>query len=351
MDGITPLRFSDDTLHLLDQRLLPLEERWLSLATLEETALAIEEMVVRGAPAIGCSAAYGYFLGVLALTSWPGDEASFRVLMAPAAARLRATRPTAVNLFWAIDRMEEVPWSADRGQCLAALRERADTITSEDYDACVSMGDLGADRLTRDLPPGPIAVLTHCNAGALATAGYGTALGVIRSLHRQGRLLMAYSDDTRPRQQGARLTVWELHRDGIPVTLVPDTAAGHLLKTGRIAAVVVGADRIAANGDAANKIGTYMVALAAKAAGVPFYVAAPLSTFDWELPSGDLIPIEERDGDEVRRVGEVPVTVPGIPVFNPGFDVTPAELIAAIITERGVVDAPDTARMAAFRGM
>ncbi|MBU1534145.1 S-methyl-5-thioribose-1-phosphate isomerase, partial [Myxococcota bacterium] len=272
MDTITPLKYENNALNLLDQRELPLVEKWISCTALEDVATAIETMVVRGAPAIGCAAAYGYWLGVAALEPWPGNAADYQAAVAPVSSRLGATRPTAVNLFWAIEAMEGVAYEHDRRAMLSALLERAHTITRDDLSACRAMGDFGASRL----PSGRISVLTHCNAGALATAGYGTALGVIRSLHGQGRLEMAYADDTRPRQQGARLTVWELHHDGIPVTLVPDTAAGHLLKSGKVQAVVVGADRIAANGDAANKIGTYMVALAAKAHGVPFFVAAPL---------------------------------------------------------------------------
>lgn len=302
-------------------------------------------MVVRGAPAIGCAAAWGYYLGLLKLTPWPSSREAFEKLARPIRETLFHTRPTAVNLGWALDQMAAIPFEKDRESYLERCRSRADAIAREDLASCQAMGRFGLDAM----PPGKLRVLTHCNAGALATAGYGTALGVIRSLHSAGRLEMSYADDTRPRQQGARLTVWELMRDGIPVTLLPDTASGLAMARGLIDAVVVGADRIAANGDVANKIGTYLVAMAAHAHKIPFFVAAPLSTFDFNLPEGKLIPIEERHPDEVRKVGETYRTVPEVPVYNPAFDVTPARYVTGIITERGIISSPSEESLRLFK--
>ncbi len=344
MSEFFPFRFENDTLTLLDQRELPLKEVWRDYTDYTEVAQAITTMVVRGAPAIGCTAAWGFFLGVKALSPWPSPEA-FPEAIATIHTTLSQTRPTAVNLRWALQKMGALPYTADREAYLSRAREAANTIAREDLAACKTIGQVGLGVL----PRGKINVLTHCNAGALATAGYGTALGVIRALHSAGRLNQTYADDTRPRQQGARLTVWELLRDTIPVTLLPDTASGIAMAQGRIDAVVVGADRIASNGDVANKVGTYLVALAAKASSVPFYVAAPLSSFDFTLTSGDEIPIEERSGEEVRRVGGVLRTPPQVPVYNPAFDITPAKLVTGIITERGYIEQPTRATLAAFR--
>jgi methylthioribose-1-phosphate isomerase len=314
---LSPLLWSGDALELLDQRLLPTREVWVTCRTHLEVAVAIRDMVVRGAPAIGCTAAYGVALGVR--EGAPMDQVC---------ATLAATRPTAVNLFWALDRMKRLP--PDFAICLA----EAQRIQAEDIAACVAIGDHGAPLL----PDG--VVLTHCNAGALATGGYGTALGVIRSAHKLGRKLRVFADETRPFLQGARLTAWELQKSGIDVTLITDNMAAHLMQRGEIQSVVVGADRIAANGDTANKIGTYGVALAARAHGLPFFVAAPLSTIDLKTPTGREIPIEERDRREVTHVGDRALAPDGVGVRNPAFDVTPHDLIAAIVTETGVARAP-----------
>jgi methylthioribose-1-phosphate isomerase len=315
---LSPLEWRDDALQLLDQRLLPVEEKWVACRTYEETARAIRDMVVRGAPAIGCTAAYGVALGIR--QGAPLDQVC---------AALAATRPTAVNLFWALERMKQV-----RAAGFDDYLKEAHRILAEDIAACVAIGDHGAPLL----PDG--VVLTHCNAGALATGGYGTALGVIRSAVKKGRNLRVFADETRPFLQGARLTAWELHKSGIDVTLITDNMAAHLMQRGEIQSVVVGADRIARNGDTANKIGTYGVALAAQAHGIPFFVAAPLSTIDLRTPSGKEIPIEERDRREVTHVGDRALAPDGIGVRNPAFDVTPHALIAAIVTETGVAREP-----------
>jgi methylthioribose-1-phosphate isomerase len=315
---LSPLRWHDDALELLDQRLLPTEEKWLTCRTHEEVARAIKDMVVRGAPAIGCAAAYGVALGVR--EGAPVDRVC---------AVLAGTRPTAVNLFWAIERMKKL---SARG--FADYLAEAQRIQAEDISACVAIGDHGAPLLPEGV------VLTHCNAGALATGGYGTALGVIRSAVKLGRQLRVFADETRPFLQGARLTAWELQKSGIDVTVITDNMAAHLMARGEIQSVVVGADRIARNGDTANKIGTYGVALAARAHGIPFYVAAPLSTIDLQTPTGQQIPIEERDRREVTHLGDRALAPDGVAVRNPAFDVTPHELIAGIITETGVARPP-----------
>ena len=301
-------------LSLLDQRLLPREETWIECRTASEVADAIRTMVVRGAPAIGVAAAYG-----MAMARIAGDD------LAVAANVLKAARPTAVNLAWAVDRMLRA-----NGELAEAER-----IHREDVEANQSMGRHGAALLGQQAT-----VLTHCNAGALATAGYGTALGVIRAAVESGRRVAVFADETRPYLQGARLTAWELLRDGIDVTLITDNMSGHFFQQGKFDAVIVGADRIAANGDAANKIGTYTVAVLANAHGVPFYIAAPVSTIDPACPSGAEIPIEERSAEEVTEVFGARVAPEGVQVRHPAFDVTPARLITAIITERGVLRPP-----------
>jgi methylthioribose-1-phosphate isomerase len=311
-----------DVVRLLDQRLLPGEEAWLDLATADEVAHAIRTLTVRGAPAIGVAAAYA-----LAVEARRGaGEARLRA----AAARLAGARPTAVNLEWAVRRM-----SATLGRGAAAVLAEAHAIRDEDEAACRRIGELGAPRL-----PEPARVLTHCNAGALATAGYGTALGVVRAAHEAGRLAHVFADETRPFLQGARLTAWELHRDGIPVTVLADNMAGWMMARGEVNCVVVGADRIAANGDVANKIGTYSLAVLAAHHRLPFYVAAPWSTVDPATPTGAGIPIEERDADEVLRIGALRIAPEGVPARYPAFDVTPAGLVTAIFTERGVLEPP-----------
>jgi methylthioribose-1-phosphate isomerase len=315
---LSPLRYHDGVLRLLDQRALPEREVWLEYRDYREVARAIKDMVVRGAPAIGCAAAYGVALGVRQ-----------NAALADVLAVLRATRPTAVNLSWALARMARVaPPTAER------MAEEAARIHAEDIAACRAIGAFGAPLL----PDG--AVLTHCNAGALATGGFGTALGVVRAAHAGGRRLPVFADETRPFLQGARLTAWELAKSGIPVTVITDGMAAHLMQQGQIQSVIVGADRIAANGDTANKIGTYGVALAAAAHGLPFFVAAPRSSIDLTIADGTSIPIEERAGREVTHLGERALVPDGVAVRNPAFDVTPARLIAAIVTEAGVARAP-----------
>ncbi|MDX6612730.1 MAG: methylthioribose-phosphate isomerase [Blastocatellia bacterium] len=324
---------------MLDQRLLPTEEKYLTLRSYEEVAEAIKSMVVRGAPAIGVSAAMGLALGAKQSvgTSAADLEDDFKYICK----MMGETRPTAVNLFWAIERMR-VAFAAAKSQTREvdkikqALVDEALAIFRDDLESNRSLGRFGAE-----LIPDGATVLTHCNAGALATAGdYGTALGVIRGARDAGKRIAVIADETRPFLQGSRLTAWELEKDNIPVTVITDNMAGHIMKEGKVDAVVVGADRIAANGDTANKIGTYMVAVLAKRHNIPFYVAAPISTIDLTLAGGDEIPIEERDAREVTHVREHRLAPEGVPVHNPAFDVTPHDLIAAIITDRGVARAP-----------
>jgi methylthioribose-1-phosphate isomerase len=311
-----------DVVRVLDQRRLPVEEVWLDLETSRAVESAIKDLTVRGAPAIGVAAAYA-----LAVDARRGaDPAALR----EAAERLVRARPTAVNLAWAVRRM-----SRRMGLGAEALLAEAHAIRDEDEAACRRIGALGAPLL----PPGA-RVLTHCNAGALATAGYGTALGVVRAAVESGNSVSVFADETRPFLQGARLTAWELQRDGIPVTVLTDGMAGWLMARGEIACVVVGADRIAANGDVANKIGTYALAVLASHHHLPFYVAAPWSTVDLETPDGAAIPIEERGGDEVVLLAGQRIAPAGVPARYPAFDVTPGALVAAIVTERGVVRRP-----------
>jgi methylthioribose-1-phosphate isomerase len=318
---------------MIDQTKLPREEVYVTCTTYIEVADAIRTMVIRGAPAIGVAAAMGVALGVLHAEPARLDSEFDRIC-----ATLAATRPTAVNLFWGIDRMKRV-FREVRAESIQRIRERliheARQIRLEDIAINEAIGRNGMD-----LVPDGKTVLTHCNAGALATAGYGTALGVVRAAISSGKTIDVFADETRPFLQGARLTVWELQHDGIPATLITDSMAGHFLKSGRIGCVVVGADRIAANGDVANKIGTYSVAVLAKENGVPFYVAAPISTLDLTLASGAQIPIEQRAASEVTHVFGVAVAPDGIPVENPAFDVTPNRYVTAIITERGVARTP-----------
>jgi methylthioribose-1-phosphate isomerase len=328
------LEWKNDRLVMIDQRKLPLKEIYLEYSDHDGVARAIETMVVRGAPAIGVAAAYGVALGVLALESAAGLDRRFDAVYR----RLERTRPTARNLFWALERMRRA-FESNKGCGLAGLKRamvaEARAIEREDVETNKAIGRHG-----RDLIKNGWTVLTHCNAGELATAGYGTALGVIRAAHDQGKKIRVFSDETRPFLQGARLTCWELDRRGIPVVLITDNMAGWFMKNGEIQAAVVGADRIARNGDTANKIGTYSVAVLAKENGIPFYVAAPMSTVDASLKTGAEIPIEERNAREVRTIGGRCITLPGIAVRNPAFDVTPAKYITGIITEKGVFRAP-----------
>ena len=333
---IAPVRWAADRLVLIDQRELPVREVERLYARWEDVGEAIRSLAVRGAPAIGVAAAFGVVLAARQSRAQTFDELFADLELAMKG--LGATRPTAVNLFWALDRMRRTA-DAMRGAAPDAVRARllaeAQAILDEDIAANRAIGEHGAG-----LVPEGARVLTHCNAGALATAGFGTALGVIRAAHARGKIALVWVDETRPVMQGSRLTAWECVRDSIPHRLIADVAAGSLMARGEVDMVVTGADRIAANGDTANKIGTYSVAVLAKHHRVPFYVAAPFSTIDPALPSGRHIPIEEREASEVRRVGTQQTAPDASPVFNPAFDVTPSELIAAIITERGVFEPP-----------
>jgi methylthioribose-1-phosphate isomerase len=330
--SIKPIEYRDGICRMIDQRRLPTEEIWQEYRDYREIAEAIRTMVVRGAPAIGIAAAFGAALGARDIEA--GDFAGFFARFEQVCDHLAATRPTAVNLFWALERMKKIARNHRElplGQIKQRLLTEALDIAAEDERLNRAMGAHGAG-----LIPDGGRVLTHCNAGALATGGYGTALGVIRAAVEAGKKVMVFADETRPFLQGARLTAWELHRDGIPVTLICDNMAGALMSQGEIDCVIVGADRIAANGDVANKIGTYTVAVLAREHGIPFYVAAPTSTIDPAIPDGRHIPIEERDSREVTHNGPARTAPEGIRVRNPAFDVTPARLVSAIITERGV---------------
>lgn len=329
--------WSDGVLQLLNQTLLPAKIEYISCRDWQTVAEAIRRLEVRGAPAIGAAAAFGLVLGARELITtnekfWPG--------ITEIAAALRKTRPTAVNLFWAIDRMLSVASRYDQGTdpaiVVAALEDEAQAIAAEDKEVNKKISLYGAQLFTR----GEYAVLTHCNAGALATVAFGTALGVIRQAWAEGKIRRVFVDETRPLLQGARLTAWELAQENIPVTLITDNMAGWVMKNGMVQAVLVGADRIARNGDVANKIGTYSVAVLAKEHGIPFFVAAPVSTFDFTIASGADIPIEERSADEVSSFGGIRVAPEGIDIYNPAFDVTPNQYITAIITEYGVLRHP-----------
>ncbi|PLX95938.1 MAG: S-methyl-5-thioribose-1-phosphate isomerase [Desulfuromonas sp.] len=342
--SIKPILFEDGVLKMIDQRLLPVEEVWLSYTDYRSVAEAIVTMVVRGAPAIGVAAAYGAAFGAGAIEV--SDSDAFLAEFDVVCKHLAATRPTAVNLFWALERMQEcardnanLPLDALK----ARLLEEAVAIGEADEQINRNMGAHG-----QVLVPDGARVLTHCNAGALATGGFGTALGVIRAAVEAGKKVAVLADETRPWLQGARLTTWELQRDNIPVTLICDNMAGYMMSQGEIDCVIVGADRIAANGDTANKIGTYSVAVLAKEHGLPFYVAAPTSTVDLNLTDGSKIPIEERSEREVTHVGEKQLAPTGITVRNPAFDVTPSRYISAIITEHGVAQGDYVSALAAL---
>jgi methylthioribose-1-phosphate isomerase len=335
-DPIAPVRWTGQRLVLLDQTLLPGRELEREYSQWEDVAEAIRALVVRGAPAIGVAAAFGVVLAANQSAA-PSGEALLADLET-AIKGLAATRPTAVNLFWALERMRSVAAGLVHRsvtEVRARLAAEAEAILAEDLAANRALGDHGAA-----LVPPHARILTHCNAGALATAGYGTALGIVRSAHAQGKVALLWVDETRPVMQGSRLTAWECVREGIPHRLIADVVAASLMARGEVDLVVTGADRIAANGDTANKIGTYALAVLAKHHGVPFYVAAPFSTIDPSIASGREIVIEERDGSEVRRVGPQQTAPEASPVYNPAFDVTPAALIAAIVTERGVFCPP-----------
>jgi methylthioribose-1-phosphate isomerase len=330
---VETIEWKNGAVVMIDQTRLPIEEKYVTCRTYQEVAAAIKDMIIRGAPAIGVAAAMGVALGVVHAGAQDLDG-QVEIICDT----LARTRPTAVNLFWAIDRMKRL-YGSLRGRPLEEIRRRlveeALLLREEDIAICRAIGRNGAA-----LVPDNRTVLTHCNAGALATAGYGTALGVIRAAIEAGKKVDVFADETRPFLQGARLTVWELQQDSIPTTLITDNMAGHFMKSGRIGCVVVGADRIAANGDVANKVGTYSVAVLAKENNVPFFVAAPISTLDLTLDCGDRIPIEQRAASEVTHVFGHAVAPAGTMVENPAFDVTPAKYVTAIITEKGVARAP-----------
>ena len=323
---------------LVDQRRLPQEYTVLAFDDYQDVARAIREMCIRGAPAIGVAAAF--CMALAARNSSATTPVELLADLERAAQLLRATRPTAVNLSWAIERMlqraqAQITAGADVGSIANILLSEAQALADEDVDINRQIGSNGV----RVVPHGA-RVLTHCNAGALATVDYGTALGVVRAAYEQGKRIHVFVDETRPRMQGARLTAWELMRERIPMTLIADNAAGHLMRTGQIDLVLVGADRVAANGDVANKIGTYKLAVVAQENGIPFYVAAPTSTIDLSVPAGDDIPIEERDAQEVTHIGGVCIAPEGVEVYNPAFDVTPHRYVTGIITEKGVLYPP-----------
>ncbi|MBV9865469.1 MAG: S-methyl-5-thioribose-1-phosphate isomerase [Abitibacteriaceae bacterium] len=341
---LQPVAWHKGKVRLLDQTLLPGEVRYVELDNWREVVTAIRTMIVRGAPAIGCTAALGLALGAQGIETT--DCTEFLTQLGIIADALRGARPTAVNLFWAIDRVWGVAaqHQGSSTEMKAAILAEATAMVEADIATNRCLGLHGASLL-----PEQATVLTHCNAGALATAGYGTALGVIRAAREEGKQIEVFADETRPRLQGMKLTAWELQQDGIPVTIIADNMAAVLMREGQVDCVVVGADRIAANGDTANKIGTYGLAVQAHFHNVPFYVAAPLSTVDFALPDGSHIPIEERDSTEMTHIENTRLAPDGVPVWNPAFDVTPAHLITAIITEQGIARMPYTNSLAALQ--
>lgn len=337
------IEWQGDNIRMLDQTCLPLEEVYLELTDIPALCEAIKALRIRGAPAIGVAAAYGLALGANSINTDSKEE--FLTKLGEVSKTLAATRPTAVNLFWALDRMNRVAQQGSTvSEIKAALMNEVKLIEQETDEADRRMGKFGAGLIEDGFT-----ILTHCNAGALATAGYGTALGVIKAAHEQGKKIQVFADETRPLLQGARLTTWEMMKAGIPVTLITDNMAGHFMKAGKIDCVVVGSDRIAANGDVANKIGTYSVSVLAKEHSIPFYVAAPVSTIDYSLKSGDDIPIEERDPIEVTCVRDVRIAPEGVKVASPAFDVTPHQHVSAIITEEGVARDPYTESLGKMR--
>ena len=332
--ALKAIEWLDDKLRILDQGKLPWEQSFVDLASYQDVALAIKEMRIRGAPAIGVAAAYGIALGAQDIKTT--DEDNFLNQLNQVMQTLATTRPTAVNLFQAINRMRKITAiGGNIPEIKEALIAKAKQIHQKEIEATKRLSQLGAE-----LIPDGFTILTHCNAGSLATAGYGTALGVIKAAKEQGKRVSVIVTETRPLLQGARLTTWELKQEGIPVTLITDSMAGYFMHHNKIDCVIVGADRIAANGDVANKIGTYTLAVLAKENDIPFYVAAPTSTIDLSLPSGAEIPIEERAPDEVTHIQGAPIAPKGINVANPAFDVTPHNYITAIITERGIIEEP-----------
>ncbi|NJD03659.1 MAG: S-methyl-5-thioribose-1-phosphate isomerase [Ruminiclostridium sp.] len=339
-----PLEFKNGVLKLIDQTRLPTELIYVECSTYKEVAASIANMTVRGAPAIGVTAAYGIAIGASAVNT--GSKEDFFKELEEICNVIRSTRPTAVNLFWAIDRMRRKALDnrdADVSAIKDLLVREACEMDREDVEINKTLGMHG-NKLIKD----GFTILTHCNAGALATCGYGTALGVVRAAHDAGKKINVFADETRPYLQGARLTAWELQQDGIPVKLICDNMAGHFMKSGAIDCVIVGADRIAANGDTANKIGTYSVAVLAKENNIPFYIAAPISTIDFSIESGDSIPIEERKAEEITHIRGIQLAPDGISVANPAFDVTPNRYITAIITEKGIIYPPYGAGICRF---
>ena len=329
--------FDSGYLEMLDQRKLPAEEIWNVMRSYEDVAEGIRDMVIRGAPAIGIAAAFGIALAAREFAGEPTDEA-IADRLEPVYEVLSETRPTAVNLFWAIERMRGLVADShelDDEALVELLFEEAQHIFRDDRANNIRMGEFGADLL-----PEHSQVLTHCNTGGLATGGYGTALGIIRAGHASGRVDHVWVDETRPYLQGARLTAWELMKDDVPSTLITDSMAGYFMQTGQVDAVIVGTDRVVANGDVANKIGTYGLAVLCEHHGIPFYVAAPVSTIDLETQSGDAIPIEQRSAEEVTTLGDTPIAPDGVEVAHPAFDVTPNKLVTAIVTEEGVARPP-----------
>jgi len=345
MSSFKTIEWKEDRVLMIDQRKLPVEEVYVECLTFEDVAQAIKNMVIRGAPAIGVAAAMGVALG--AIKNKRKDKTEFLADLKEISSVLSNTRPTAVNLFWAVKRMmdlveenkgKDIDWIKGR------LVEEAKDVCKEDIEICRRIGRVGAE-LIKD----GTTILTHCNAGSLATAGYGTALGVIRAAFEDGKKIKVIASETRPFLQGARLTAWELSKDGIPVTLITDNMAGHVMRKGMVDAIVVGADRIALNGDVANKIGTYSLSVLAKFHNIPFYVAAPVSTIDFECSSGGLIPIENRDVKEVTHIFGNRIA-PDVEVLNPAFDVTPNDNVSCIITEKGIAEAPFSESLRAFLG-
>ena len=344
MDSIQPIEWREKTLYLLDQRALPQQQIWLEYNDSDDVAKAIKDMVVRGAPAIGITAAYGAVLA--ARKVWHEEDIWWKEAIKPLFVALQDSRPTAVNLQWAIDQINQlIVKLPDNASPEAPFLQLAQDIHTQDIAANHTMGKLGAALLANNST-----VITHCNAGALATGGFGTALGVIRQGFSDGKIEHVYADETRPWLQGARLTAWELQQDNIPITLQADGAAATLMATGKVDWVIVGADRITANGDVANKIGTYMLAIIAKYHNVKVMVVAPTSTIDWQLHSGDDIPIEQRSGEEVTAINGYQIAPEGVSAWNPAFDVTPASLIDAIVTEAGVVLSPSLQNMLKIKG-
>ncbi len=331
--GYQPIEWVNSRVRLLDQTRLPAEEVYIETADYREVAVAIKELKVRGAPAIGVAGAYGVAVGALGIESGTVDD--FRSKLRGVVETIGSTRPTARNLFWAIERMERAAGAGSVDEIKAALVAEAARIHAEEAEATERLSRLGADLIEDGFT-----ILTHCNTGPLATTGYGTALGCIIYAHQQGKKVRVLADETRPLLQGARLTCWELGKAGIPVTLITDSMAGHFMKQGSVDCAIVGADRIAANGDTANKIGTYTVAVLAKENGVPFYVAAPTTTIDASLATGDDIEIENRQEDEVTGFREVTTAPEGCAAANPAFDVTPHRYLTALITERGIIRQP-----------